>query len=165
MRSKMGVAILALAGLLFAAGVPAGAQESSQSVTSQGLTVYFGFVPSAVAQNPARSGGETARHGAPPTGNDSYHLIVAIFDTATGERITNATVTASVHLHQPARGAPAKDLDPMKIGDTITYGNFFELPRSGVYRIRLSVTRAETAKPIVIDLTYDHHIHGEHAIH
>lgn len=161
---KIGFAVLVLAGFLLGAGLPAGAQESSQSVTSQGLTVYFGFVPSAVAQNPARSGGETGRHGA-STGDDSYHLIVAIFDTATGERIANATVTASVHLHQPARGAPAKSLDPMKIGDTITYGNFFELPRSGVYRIRLSVTRAETANPIVIDLTYDHHIHGEHPVH
>ena len=165
MRLKITLAVIAVLGLVFAGSAAARAEESSQSVSEQGLRAYFGFVPSAVAQDPARSGGATSQHGAPAPGEHSYHLIVAIFNAATEERITNATVTASVHLHQPARGAPAKTLDPMKIGDTISYGNFFELPRGGVYRIRLSVAREGRPRPDVIDLTYDHHIHGQRPRH
>jgi hypothetical protein len=55
-------------------------------------------------------------------------------------------------------------LHPMKIADTITYGNFFDLSRPGVYRIRLSISGTKAApavaKPIVIDLLYDRLIPG-----
>lgn len=39
--------IAALVGLVFAGSPPVRAEETSQSVTNHGLTVYFGFVPSA----------------------------------------------------------------------------------------------------------------------
>jgi hypothetical protein len=165
-RRSMGWQILlmvfALTGSLLGVGAPLRAQQASQSITSHGLTVYFGFVPAAIAQSPARSHGETDLHGGPPTaGSTSYHLIVAIFNSITGDRIVDATATASVT--RPGFEPPAKPLQPMKIADTVTYGNFFELPEPGVYRIRLSVTREGKARPAVIDLAYDHHIHGHRA--
>jgi len=157
MRAKVSCAVIALVALLFGAGAPLRAEDTSQSVTSHGLKVYFGFVPAAVAQDPARRHGEANQHAAAPAGDHSYHLIVVIFNAVTGERITDATITAS------GLAPSVKTLEPMKIADTISYGNFFELPKDGIYRIRLSVTRQDKAKPIVIDLTYDHHIHGHRA--
>jgi hypothetical protein len=79
-------------------------------------------------------------------------VIVAIFNPVTGERITDASVTASV----TPPGFPPKPLEPMKIADTITYGNFFNFPREGVYHIHLSVKRQDRTKPTDIDLIYDH---------
>lgn len=161
MRWKILLAAVSLTVSLFAAGAPLRAEDASQSVTSHGLRVYFGFVPAAVAQGPGRSRSEANQHGAPPPGDHGYHLIVAIFNSVTGDRITDAAVTASVT--RPGLEPPAKPLASMKIADTISYGNFFDLPTDGVYRIRLSVTREDKARPIVIDLDYDHHLH-EHRV-
>ena len=135
---------------------PARSEEPAQRITSHGLTVYFGVVPAAIAEGIARAQDERNMHGPQPTAAHSHHLIVAIFNSVTGERVTDATVTAKIT--QPGFEPPEKPLEPMKIADTVTYGNFFDLSRPGVYRIRLSVSRTGTARPIMIDLLYDHPI-------
>ena len=48
----------------------------------------------------------------------------------------------------------------MKIADTITYGNFFDLAKPGVYRIRLNISHPGSARPIMVDLLYDDPIPG-----
>jgi len=63
-------------------------------------------------------------------------------------------------VSQPGFEFPEKPLEPMKIADTITYGNFFDLSRPGVYRIRLDDARPGSARPIMIDYVYDHPITG-----
>ena len=131
---------------------PARSEEPAQRITSHGLTVYFGMVPAAIAEGIAGS----SLHGVQPTAAHSQHLIVAIFNSVTGERVTDVTVTAKVTL--PGFEPPEKPLEPMKIADTVTYGNLFDLSRPGIYRIRLSVSRTGTARPITIDLLYDHPI-------
>jgi hypothetical protein len=162
MRWKILLVVFALAGVLLGAGSSTGrAEVDSQSVTSEGLSVYFGFVPAAVAQGIAQTHGDTNQRGTPPAGDHAYHLIVAIFNSVTGDRITDAAVTASVT--RPGFAPPAKPLEPMKIADTISYGNFFDLPSDGDYRIRLSITRKDKPRPAVIDLTYDHHLHEHQA--
>jgi hypothetical protein len=142
---------IAFAGFL-GIGVHVRADETSQSVTRHGLTAYFGVVPAAIAKGIAGS----SMHGAQPPTDHSHHLIVAIFNAVTGDRVTDASVTARVT--QPGFEPPEKPLEPMKIADTVTYGNFFDLAKPGVYRIRLSVTRPGSARPIVIDLLYEHPI-------
>jgi hypothetical protein len=44
------------------------------------------------------------------------------------------------------------------VNDTVTYGNYFDMPWRGRYRIDLSIMRRNTAKPISVRLTYDHHL-------
>jgi hypothetical protein len=132
-------------------GLPVRADEASQGVTSHGLTVYFGVMPAAIAEGIA--GG--SMHGVQPPTPHSHHLIVAIFNSVTGERVTDASVTAEVT--QPGFEPPEQRLEPMKIADTTTYGNFFDLARPGIYRIRLNISRPGSARPVVIDLPYDHH--------
>ena len=154
MRWRILLPTLALVGLLSSVDAPLRAQQASQSVTDHGLTVYYGIVPAAIAQGVARSHSEANEHGGPLAGTPSYHLIVAVFNAVTGERITNGTMTAAVT--RPGLERPAKPLEPMKIGDTITYGNFFDFPQHGVYRIRLAITRVEKPQPVVIDLSYDY---------
>jgi hypothetical protein len=133
---------------------PALSEEPSQSVTSHGLTVYFGLMPAAIAEGIVGD----STHGVQPAAAHNHHLIVAIFNSVTGERVTDATVMAKVS--QPGFEFPEKPLEPMKIADTITYGNFFDLSRPGVYRIRLDVARPGSARPIMIDFVYDHPITG-----
>jgi hypothetical protein len=139
-------------------GTGSGARaEDGEGVTSHGLTVYVGVVPAAIARDVAQTHGEADLHGARAPMPFGYHLLVAIFNAVTGERIIDATVTASVT--RPGSEMPAKPLEPMKVADTVTYGNFFDLPSEGIYHIRLRVTRKGNARPTEIDLTYDNHVH------
>jgi hypothetical protein len=155
MSCKTLLPVLAMVSLLSGVGTPLRADEASQSVTDHGLTVYYGIVPAAIAQGIAGSHGEASQHGGPPAGEKpSYHLLVAVFNAVTGERVANGTVTASVT--KPGLDRPAKPLEPMKIADTVTYGNFFDFPQHGVYRIRVTVIRPEKPQPVVIDLSYDY---------
>ena len=167
MRCKIGFALLALIGLLLGAGSPAGAEDASQSVTDHGLTIYYGVIPAAIAEGVAGGHGEPNMHGAPPAVPHAQHLVVAIFDTANGERVTDAVVNAQISVL--GHKLPEKTLEPMQIGGTTTYGNFFNLSEPGVYRIRLSIsgTKALAAvrKPIVIELLYDHPIPGHRLEH
>ena len=47
-----------------------------------------------------------------------------------------------------------KTLEPMKIADTITYGNYFELPGVDKYRIDLDVERPQGT--VKFEFTYAH---------
>jgi hypothetical protein len=131
---------------------PAYSEVPAQSVMSHGLTVYFGVLPAPIAKG--ITGGPM--HDGRPSAAHSHHLIVAIFNSVTGERVTDAGVAAKVT--QPGFEPPEKPLEPMKIADTITYGNFFDLSKPGIYRIRLRISRPGGARPIMVDLLYDHPI-------
>ena len=159
-RWKTGLAILVLAGAILGAQLPVGAEEASQGVTSHGLTVYFGVIPAAIAEGVARKEGKPNMHE--PAAPHAQHLVVAIFNAVTGRRVADAVVSARISL--PGHDLPEKTLQPMAIAGTVTYGNFFDLSQPGVYRIRLSISGTKAAravaKPIVIDLLYDHPIPG-----
>jgi len=71
--------VIAFVGLL-GTSLPLQADEASQSVTSHGLTVYFGVMPAAIAEGITGS----SMHGAQPPTAHSHHLIVAIFNSVTG---------------------------------------------------------------------------------
>jgi hypothetical protein len=146
--------LIVIVGIGLGISSPVRAEDASQSLTSHGLTVYFGIVPAEIARGVARSHGDANMHGAQPPPAASYHLIVAIFNAVTGNRITDATVTASVT--RPGFETPSKPMEPMKIVGTISYGNVFQLPGNGVYHIRLSIIRKGNSRPTELDLSYDH---------
>jgi len=87
---------------------PALSEEPSQSVTSYGLTAYFGLMPAAIAEGIVGD----STHGVQPAAAHNHHLIVAIFNSVTGERVTDATVMAKVS--QPGFEFPEKPLEPME---------------------------------------------------
>ena len=153
MRKIYLLATIITVATVVAIGSQAFAQAKSQSVTSHGLTVYFGVVPAEIARGVAEKHGQRDIHTATPATPTPYHLIVAIFNAVTGDRITDAAVTAS--MTRPGSQTPSKPLEPMKIADTVTYGNFFDLPSHGIYRVRLSITTNGRTRPIQIDLNYD----------
>jgi hypothetical protein len=49
-----------------------------------------------------------------------------------------------------------KTLEPMQIGDTITYGGLLYLSGADLYTIMLTIQRPDSQRPIVLDFTYDH---------
>lgn len=100
-----------------------------------GMTVFLGVVPAElIAGNPA----EAAAHGGLPKGGSYHHVLIAIFDGKTGERITDAEVSARVE--DVGRSASAeKKLDAMLIGRSVTFGNFFFMPGRDPYSIHVKI--------------------------
>jgi len=131
-------ALILTIGLLLAAA--AGAQgDAGQHLLVGDVDVYYGLMPSALAGAHPASHPEASMHGGAPDNRYSYHLIVALLDHATQKRIPDARVTASVQ--ELGLGETRKRLEPMRIGDTVSYGAYFDLSGAGPYRVRLEVNR------------------------
>lgn len=140
----------ALATAVVPASVFADVHEHTKTVS--GLTVYLGLVPAQIVRGHPGRHPEAQAHGGAPRGEHVYHLIVAVFDTASGARVEDAKVAArvsSLGLAGPHRG-----LEPMKIADTVTYGNYFNLPGRGRYRVDVEVERPQGT--VAFEFAYDH---------
>ena len=130
------------------------AAEDRQSKTAGGLALYLGVVPAEIVRGPSPHSAERPMHGRILRGPHEYHVIVAIFDAATGARISDATVTAQVSGLGLA--GTKKKLDPMEISKTVTYGAFFHLPGRDLYTVKLAVERSGGSRPVTVDFKYDH---------
>ena len=131
--------------------VTANAQSAGLSQTVNGVTIYLGIIPSEIVRGHPAEHPESSMHGS-PKGLDLRHLVVALFDANTTERITDAEVSARVE--QLGLTADHKDLGPMQIAGTISYGNFFRMPRKGLYKIRIVVKRKGVDHPIKFSFEY-----------
>ena len=142
--------------------------ETQDHQTVDGMTAYIGIVPAEVVREE-----HPTMHGGVPAASNEYHFVVAIFDSISGDRITDATVATTVfgpgntvvygqrHLSpwgtRPlSETLPRTALEPMAIGRTITYGGFFVLPQPAIYAFQLTITRPGKAKPTLMNFAYDH---------
>ncbi len=148
--------IVALIGVLWitsVVGSAANGAEIDQSKTAGGVIVYLGVVPAEIVKGLTAGTSERPMHGGVPRGPHEYHIVAAVFDAASGQRISDAVVTAEVS-GLGLSGSKQK-LDPMQIAGTTTYGGFFDLPGYDIYTVKLTVKR-DTASPAVLQFTYDH---------
>ena len=131
-----------------------GAQETNYRVVDN-VRIYLGVIPAAMIQGkhpPTHT--ETSMHGGVPSSADEYHVLIALFDEKTGERISNAKVTARVA--EVGLSGEQKELQPMKIADTITYGNYFTMKGVGVSRISIAVHIAGAPREIGVTFQHKH---------
>ncbi len=117
--------------------IAADAPENFQVV--DGVAVYLGVMPAQILQGHPKEHMESKMHGGVPIKGHREHVVVALFNDATGKRIENAKVTASVM--ELGLGVTLKKLEPMKIAGTITYGNYFDMPDENVYHIKVHIDR------------------------
>src|SRR5262245_35207369 len=117
------------------------AAETDLSKTAGGVTVYLGIVPAEIVKGlPSSSTTERSMHGRTPRGPHEYHVVAAVFDAASGARVSNAVVTAEVS--GLGLSGAKKTLEPMQISGTTTYGGFFDLPGFDLYTVKLTVERS-----------------------
>lgn len=121
---------------------------------ADGIAVYLGVVPSPVVRAHAKTHLERTMHGGIPRGSNVFHVMAAVFDEASGARIENVTVTARV-IPLGLAGT-TRDMEPMAIGDTVTYGNYFTFPGRGYYRIEVCVMPPDGTAPITLEFAYEH---------
>lgn len=144
--------------LWLAAGSPAAtAQETAQVAERHkvvaGIEFRYGIVPAsrAVPAHKQNPGGERA-HGGTPSGDNSQHLDVALFDAASGARIIDAKVWATVRELNTA--GKRKQLDAETFGDALSYGNYFNLHGEGPFRIVVEVRLPGRKEPVEAEFEY-----------
>jgi hypothetical protein len=121
---------------------------------SGGLLVYLGVVPAEIVKGPSPHSAERPMHGRIPRGLHEYHVVAAIFDAANGTRVSDASVLAQ--LSGVGLSGERKNLEPMQLSETTTYGAFFSLPGRDLYTFRLAIMRPGVRQPVIIDFRYDH---------
>lgn len=139
---------------IFALVAPAAALETAPYKVAGGLAVYLGVIPGELITGYSGGHAEAEMHGGVPSGRHVHHVMVAVFDSASGERITDAVVTAKV----TGLGLVGieETLEPMTIADTVTYGNYFDLPGKDLYRIRIEISRPGYVRSVRLEFEYDH---------
>lgn len=99
-----------------------------------GVTLYWGLVPGAVFTDKHALDEMHRKDGQ----GEPHHLVVALFDTATGKRIGTAAVRAQL-IEVGISETPAKALAPMEINGLMSYGQLFSMVKKGPYRFRIFV--------------------------
>ena len=82
--------VLAAATMALLTTVAGYAQSDGLSQTVNDVTIYLGVMPSEIV----RGHPESSLHGS-PKGSDLRHVVVALFDAKTTDRITDAKVSAA----------------------------------------------------------------------
>lgn len=136
-------AALVLIGVAVVNAVAAAADNPENFQVVDGVAVYLGVMPAQIVQGHPGTHPEAGMHGGVPARGHRDHVVVALFDDATGERIENAQVSGSVM--ELGLGGERKNLEPMRIADTLSYGNYFHMPDSGIYHIRVRIRRPGAA--------------------
>ena len=130
-----GILVSLLALLLAGFATATSATHPGMSQEFGGITVHLGVAPTdRLAAHPELL---PKGHPAPPSGKDMYHLLVAVFDNATGERITDARVEATViPLGLAGR---TKSMMPGAPAGMVTYCNFFRLTSGDSYVVKVGI--------------------------
>jgi len=146
----LGTLLIALALSCISPG--AFALDTGQTKTVGGLVVYLGAIPAEIVKGHPSSHPEIRMHGGPPRGRHEYHLVVAIFDGASGARVEDAKLSARVSAIGLV--GSTKALEPMQIAGTTTFGNYFDLPDKGLYTINLVIERPRGT--VRVNFVYEH---------
>lgn len=134
-----------LSALALAALIAASAHaENSQTVN--GHTVYLGVVPAEIVKGHEPGHPEREMHGGAPTRHSQYHIMIVIFETATGKRVTDARLVARVS--EPGLAPVRKKLEPMEISGAMSFGNYFAMGGAGPYSIKLAIELPATKRKL-----------------
>jgi len=145
-------AVLSIAALAASAAFAA---DSATHKVVHGVAIYLGVLPAEMILGHPKPHTEAEMHGGVPAGQHQHHVVVALFDNASGKRISGAKVSARVHEINLA--GTQKKLEPMLIAGTVSYGNYFNMPvTSNPYRIRVLIELPGVAGVIEAQFDYQH---------
>lgn len=116
--------------------VMAGLAVAQSRQDKDGITIYWGFVPAAVVSE--KHAIDEMHGGRPAGGGELHHLVIAVYDTASGRRIDRAVVRAQLS-ESGIVDEPPKYLTPMSIDGQMSYGQIFSVAKTAPYRFRVWV--------------------------
>lgn len=152
LKTLVRTAVLSIAALAASAAFAA---DTATHKVVHGVAIYLGVLPAEMILGHPKSHSEAEMHGGVPAGQHQQHVVVALFDQASGKRISGAKVSARVHEINLA--GTQKKLEPMLIAGTVSYGNYFNMPAANnPYRIRVLIELPGVAGVIEAQFDYQH---------
>ena len=130
------------------------AHVSNETKSAAGLNVDLGIVPAETLRGRPEEEAVRKMHGGVPSGRSMYHVMVAIFDAKTGQRVTDAQVKARVEEVGLTR--EEKALEPMQVANAVTYGNFFRMAGQGTFRITVQIRQPGTTRAVELQFEHKH---------
>jgi cytochrome c5 len=131
----------------------AGAVTGQDVAVAGGTTVYFGVVSADVIRTHPKDYPQQG-YSVPPSAPAQYYVTVAVFDSASGQRIDDATVSAQVAT---ATGSgPEKTLEPITIANSRSYGNYFAMAGTGPYKIAVQIKRPGVQETVRARFEFTH---------
>jgi hypothetical protein len=127
---------LALASGILLGTTSAAAQTDYRKVVG-GFSVYLGIVPAEIVKGHAQPHPEATMHGGAKTAGDTHHIMVSIIDDRSGEQVSDAAVEARVG--EIGLASVKKKMEPMRIADSMTYGNYFPMIGRGPFQIDIEI--------------------------
>jgi cytochrome c5 len=116
-------------------------------------TLYFGVIAADTIRTHPNEYPQKA-YGVPPSAPAQYYITVAVFDSASGQRIDDAAVSARVAT---ATGSgPEKPLQPVSIADSRSYGNYFAMGGTGTFKITVLIRRSGSPDAAQAQFEYTH---------
>jgi hypothetical protein len=114
--------------------------ESGQSQVVEGLRFEYGLAPAAVVGAHPGDHPEATMHGGVSGQANRYHVVLALFNAASGARVGDAEVTMGLSgPGHPGVGGPT--LEPMIIEGQASYGGYVVLPKASRYDLAFYVRR------------------------
>jgi hypothetical protein len=122
-----------------------------------GIAIYLGVVPCEMIEGLPTTNPERQMHGGVPAIVHCHHVMVALFDDASGKRIDHATVSAKVR--EPGVSGVSgvmKTMEPMAIAGAMTYGNFFSIAETEKILIDVQIRRPGSSHVTTTEFNYHH---------
>jgi hypothetical protein len=123
-------------------------------VVDHGIAIYYATIPAEIIRGHAKEHPEATMHGGIPRSRHAYHVMVALFDAQSLQRITDADVTALVA--EVGFAGEQKKLEKFTVADAVTYGNYFEMWPNSIYRIKVIVRAPAYKDEAHIEFQFKH---------
>lgn len=123
-----------------------------QTVVADGVLIYLGVMPSNVLRNDPGHYGDHNEQCPVPGGGDNHHVLIALFDQLTGERIVDADVY--VRVSSLGLVGPRKHFGAVDVDGAVTYCNYFDMPATDRYDVKIEIKRVESPEVIHAKFTY-----------
>ena len=120
------------------------AGQSPLSKLADGVLVYLGVMPTEAMWEQREFYPEHFQGEEVPRGKNVYHVVVALFDRVTGERITDADVEARVS--PLGLVGPKRHFDTMTEAGALTYYQYFTLSPHDRYVIHVMIRRPQATQ-------------------
>lgn len=130
------------------------AETDGGYLVDHGVAVYYAVFPAEMIRGHSEKHPEGAMHGGVPDQPHTYHVMVALFDASSLQRIVDADVTATI-AEIGLAGAQRK-LEPFTVAGALTYGNYFEMQPRTSYQIRIDATIPGRSSAARVEFDFRH---------
>ena len=123
-------------------------------LVDHGIAVYYAVIPAEMIRGHPKQHPEATMHGGVPNRPHVHHVMLALFDASSLERIFDAEVAATVG--EIGLAGERKKLEPFTVADALTYGNYFEFHPRIDYRVRVDIRRPGSPKAARVEFEFKH---------